>query len=267
MLEIPDLKKYIKNTVKDPRQKNKITYKIWDIIVVAFLAVLADANDFEEIVDFANCNYEWLRKSLLLTGGIPDSQTYQRVFSLLNSKVLNEILVEFLKRFTVKEEKYDFLHIDGKIDRYSGRNGNKTLNCLNVYSENMGICIVTKEINDKTNEIPATTEVVSSMDLKDIIVTWDALNTQKENVKAVKDSGGEYVVALKNNHKTLYKDVVDYFEDEDLLKLVKSKNYYKTTQKRGNEIIEYEYFLEEKIEYAIENKIEILEEYKKWNGL
>ena len=39
--------------LKDERQKGKITYKIWDIVVVVILAVLADCNEWEEIEDYA----------------------------------------------------------------------------------------------------------------------------------------------------------------------------------------------------------------------
>ena len=39
--------------LNDERQKSKITYKIWNIVVVVILAVLADCNEWDEIEDFA----------------------------------------------------------------------------------------------------------------------------------------------------------------------------------------------------------------------
>ena len=39
--------------LKDKRQKGKVVYKIWDIVVVVILAVLADCNEWEEIEDYA----------------------------------------------------------------------------------------------------------------------------------------------------------------------------------------------------------------------
>ena len=35
--------------LKDERQKGKVIYKIWDIVVVVILAVLADCNEWEEM--------------------------------------------------------------------------------------------------------------------------------------------------------------------------------------------------------------------------
>ena len=46
--------------LKDERQKGKITYKIWDIVVVTILAVLADCNEWEEIEDYAQEEKEFL---------------------------------------------------------------------------------------------------------------------------------------------------------------------------------------------------------------
>ena len=44
---------------------------------------------------FAIKNKEWLRNFLLLTGGIPSAQTYERVISLLESNEINKICIEF----------------------------------------------------------------------------------------------------------------------------------------------------------------------------
>ena len=50
-IEIEKLKELKKKSMmlKDKRQKGKIVYKIWDIVVVVILAVLADCNEWEEI--------------------------------------------------------------------------------------------------------------------------------------------------------------------------------------------------------------------------
>lgn len=44
-------------------------------------------------------------------------------------------------------------------------------------------------IEEKTNEITAIPKVIKRLNFKNVICTWDALNTQKENVKAVRAKG------------------------------------------------------------------------------
>lgn len=72
----------------DTRQSKKCTYKIWDIIVVTFPALLANCDNWEEITTFAIRKKDWFKNFLKLSGGIPSSKTYEKIFSILNPKEL-----------------------------------------------------------------------------------------------------------------------------------------------------------------------------------
>lgn len=255
--------------LKDERQKGKITYKVWDIVVVTILAVLADCNEWEEIADYAKDKKDFLKTFLKLTGGVPSSKTYERVISILDSNELNKIFVEFIKDIQFMEEKYfkDILSFDGKVDKGSARNQGtivketKPLNVLNVYSDKLQMCIEQEMIEEKTNEITAIPEVIKRLDLTNVICTWDALNTQKENIKAVISKGGDYCVALKRNQGNFYQDIEDYF-DEDRLCIIESGyegGYQLSREKSHNSVITYEYYQTEKIKWYAE--------YEKWEGL
>ena len=270
-IEIAKLKELKEKTMmlKDERQKGKVVYKIWDIVVVVILAVLADCNEWEEIADFAEDEKNFLKKFLKLTGGIPTAKTYERVISIVDSKELNKMFVEFVKDIQFMEEKIfkDILSFDGKIDKGSARRkgyiveDTKPLNVLNVYSDKLQMCIEQEMIEEKTNEITAIPEVIKRLDLTNVICTWDALNTQKANVKAVISKGGDYCVALKANQGNFYSDVQDYF-DEDRLMIIQSGyegGYQLTREKNHKAIITYEYYQTEKVDWY--------EEKEEWEGL
>ena len=135
--------------LKDERQKGKVIYKIWDIVVVVILAVLADCNEWEEIEDYAKEEKEFLKNFLKLTGGIPSAKTYERVISLIDCQELNKIFVDFVKSIQFMENKFfkDILSFDGKVDKGSSRKKGyiveetKPLNVLNVYSDKLQMCI------------------------------------------------------------------------------------------------------------------------------
>ena len=270
-LEIRKLKELKEKSMmlNDKRQKGKVTYKIWDIVVVTILAVLADCNEWEEIADYAKDKKEFLKTFLKLTGGIPSAKTYERVISILDSNELNKIFVEFIKDIQFMEDKYfkDILSFDGKVDKGSARNKGymvdetKPLNVLNVYSDKLQMCIEQEIIEEKTNEITAIPKVIKRLDLTNVICTWDALNTQKENVKAVISKGGDYCVALKRNQGNFYQDMEDYF-DEDRLSIIESGyegGYQLSREKSHNSVITYEYYQTEKVKWYAE--------YEKWEGL
>lgn len=255
--------------LKDERQKGKIVYKIWDIVVVVVLAVLADCNEWEEIADYARDKKDFLKKFLKLTGGIPTAKTYERVISLIDSQELNKIFVDFIKDIQFMDDIYfkDILSFDGKVDKGSSRKKGyiveetKPLNVLNVYSDKLQMCIDQEMIEEKTNEITAIPDVIKRLDLTNVICTWDALNTQKDNVKAVTSKGGDYCVALKANQGNFYKDVQDYF-DEDRLLIIESgyEGAYQLTREKNHEaVITYEYYQTEKVNWYEEKNL--------WDGL
>jgi predicted transposase YbfD/YdcC len=256
-------------TLKDTRQQGKVTYKIWDIVVVTILAVLSDCNEWDEIEDFAKSKISFLKKFLKLTGGIPTAITYERVIGILDSSILNSIFIEFVSKIKY-EKSYEFkdiLSFDGKVDNGSSRKESmhhkkiKGLNVLNVYSDSYGMSIMQEMIEDKTNEITVIPKLIEQLDLKDVICTWDALNTQKDNVKAVVDKHGDYVVALKGNQENFYEDVKDYLDQErlDIIKSGYEGSYLLEREKSHGAVITYEYYQTEKVKWY--------EEHEKWAKL
>ena len=252
----------------DPRIKKKCTYKIWDIVCVVIIATIANCNEWEEIYDFAIEHRKWLRSFLLLTGGIPTAKTFENVMTIINPNELQKLCHYIYEELIIETRKgKDFYHFDGKIDKGSKRKRDKNnekikpLNVLNVYSECAGMCIDQEMIEDKTNEIPAIPKIIERLDLKGVICTWDALNTQTDTVKAVIDKKGDYVGALKGNQGNFYKDVQDYF-DEDRLLIIQSGYegaYKKEIEKSHSQIITYEYYQTEKVKWY--------EEHEKWEKL
>jgi len=238
--------------IKDSRVKGRTKFKLWDIIICTILAVLFGAQDWDDVHDFTQNYYKLLKEFLLLTGGVPCAKTYERVFAIINSKTLEDILTEFIISFNIKSNlEEDIINLDGRVSRGSAREETtykekqKPLNILNAYSNKYGICLASEMIEDKTNEIPTIPKILKRFQVKGNIITWDALNTQAENIKAVIDLGGDYVVPIKGNQGNFYKDLIDYFDEKKLdeIKAGNTKsNYLDYYEKRGSNSIHYEYF-------------------------
>lgn len=223
---LKQLKESLKS-LKDTRNQNMIIYKLWDVVICVMLASFADNNTWEDIHNFVVDNYKWLKSFLQMTGGIPTTDSYERILSLVDSDELNNILFDFFKTITFNvSPDINLLNFDGRVNNGSKINStimNDTkspLNCLNVYSNEYKYCIFTKAISDKTNEIPTVEELIKGLDLKGIIVTWDALNSQTKNVEAVINANGDYVIPIKKNHGIFYQDLVEYFDKKDVNKLL-----------------------------------------------
>lgn len=66
--------------------------------------------------------------------------------------------------------------------------------------------------------------LIKQIDGKGCVVMADAMNTQKETVKAfIEEAYRDYCFALKENQKTAYLEVKEYFSCEGLTKEMKAK--------------------------------------------
>ena len=70
--------------LSDSRQKAKKVYKIWDIVVVAFLAILGNCNVWEEIHDFTQARNAYFKNFLILSSGFPSAITYKNIKIFFN---------------------------------------------------------------------------------------------------------------------------------------------------------------------------------------
>lgn len=248
---LKELKESLK-LLKDSRNKNMISFKMWDVITCVILASFADCDDWEEIHEFVVDNYSWLKSFLQMTGGIPKASSYERIISLVNSDELNKILFNFFKTLTRKlNPEIKLRNFDGRVNNGSKRNTTvinekkSPLNCLNCYDNEYGYCIETVPIDEKTNEIPTIETLINGMNLKGIIATWDALNTQTKNVKAVINAGGDYIIPIKGNQENFYNDLKLYFDSKKCEEIIAGNSnsvYYSESEKSHSAFIKYEYF-------------------------
>lgn len=187
-----------------------------------------------------------------MTGGIPKASFYEIIISLIDANELNKILFDFFKTLTRKlNPEIKLRNFDGRVNNGSKRNntilnnGKKPLNCLNCYDNEYAYCIETVPIDEKANEIPTIETLISGMDLTGIIATWDVLNTQTKNVKAVINAGGDYIIPIKENQKNFYNDLKLYFDQKRCEEIIAGNSksvYYTESEKSHSAYIKYEYF-------------------------
>lgn len=268
----PTVLKKLKEELKqvtDKRQKSKTKYKMWDILCYVIFASFSGVETWEDIVEFVESHRDFFRSFLLMTRGIPNWQTIERVMAIIDSKELENILVNFFQTITFNSSKEtDLINIDGRVDCGSARKETNyndkitPLNVLNAYSNNYGICLASERISDKSNEIPTIPVILERLNIKQTIVTWDALNTQKTNLEAVINKKGNYVVPVKKNHPNFNADLELYFDDltqEQIIAGRLDSAYLKQEEKSHSCFITYEYFQTSDVKWY--------HEYKEWKGL
>ena len=242
--------------VVDSRIKAKCKYSTKFIVVITFLAILDIRETWQEIADFAEDKKDFLSKFIEYPDTLPVHDTYMRVFAKINSESLEKVIVSFLSECinkVVKEnieknsEDFDHLAIDGKALRLSGRKYNyedKVPNCqlMHFFDVSNQQCIKSVVISEKTNEIPIAQQILPTLDIKNKIVTADAMNCQKKTVEVIINGKGHYVLAIKGNHSEFHQDIESHFKDK-LDSIKDTKDYYKMEiEKNHNQVETREFF-------------------------
>lgn len=84
------------------------------------------------------------------------------------------------------------------------------------------------KVKKGTNEITTIPEVLDRLNLKNKVVTIDAIGTQINIVDLISRKKGDYVLALKKNQHQLYDDVSRYMDDVASNQITDSSvQYYK----------------------------------------
>ena len=255
----------IAKKLNDERVQYKVRHNMSDIVIIALLGILANANTWNEIHCFAVSHEKWLKTFLELPSGIPSHDTIQRVVAIINPSTLYtstvKYIINLINNLSQPTKEKDVKSMDGKTINGSSRSELTTekilpTNVMSIYSHDYGMSIIQDFIGEKTNEIPMGPELIKQLNLSDSIITADALNTQKETVKAIVKAKGEYVLALKANQGTMYNEVSEYFRDNDL---IKDSEYYSETEKSHSKFIKREYYMTSNI-YWISN-------HKDWKNI
>lgn len=269
---LKDFSMTIENNLTDERAD--ISYQpLVNIVMITFLALMGNANEWTEIYEFGVMHKEWLSKFLDLKYGIPSITTIRTTIGIIDTKELENICVNYMIKkikelqelFKIEEtDEKDIMAYDGKICKGSSRKNTvqgkiKPVNAMSAFNVTKDICVATKFIEEKTNEIPTGPELIKMLDLTNTISTFDALNTQEKTIEAIVKQNGNYVAAVKGNQGTLHNDIKLYFEDANCYKKAKEESYYEEKEKAHNCV--------EKRIYVMTSKIEWLEGKEKWKNI
>ena len=195
----------------DPRIERTRRHELFDLLVVALCGTIAGADSWADIERFGNERLDWLRTFLRLENGIPSHDRFGRVFSLLDPAKLVACIRQWLEE--VGREIGKHIAIDGKTLRgsFDQAAGQNPLHLVSAWACEARLTLGQVATDAKSNEITAISLLLELLDLKGATVTIDAMSCQKEIAQQIVARGGDYLLALKDNHPTLHTAVAEQF--------------------------------------------------------
>lgn len=201
--------------VFDARSRRGVRYSLATLLVIIFLAKMSGEDRPTGIADWGKARSELIVKSLHLSYyRMPHANTIRWVLrEVIDPLQFQQLSNEYLQLHSQAETEQ--IALDGKTMRgtipYGEMRGE---HLISGYSVENGTVLTQKEVDCKENEIVAAPEALAEVDLRDIVVSGDAMQTQRGLSQQIIEAGGDYLFPVKDNQPKMRQAIEQLFAPE-----------------------------------------------------
>jgi predicted transposase YbfD/YdcC len=180
------------------------------LLVLLILAKLGGEDGMKGMAEWVRLRGRGLMQLLnLRRDSLPHQTTYERVLERLDVEEVERVVGSF---FAHREAGNLSITLDGKVLRGTIPAGETHgVHLLAAYVPEQGVVLMQVEVEDKTNEITAAPRLLAALDLRDCVVTGDAMFTQRDLCQQIVLAGGDYVFPVKDNQPAVHRAIADVF--------------------------------------------------------
>lgn len=235
-------------SLSDPRHTRNRKHLLVDVIVISVCALVSGCDGPTAIHRFASNRQGWFAEFLDLPNGIPSRDCIRRLLMVLRPEAFQKCFQTWISEAVQADDKGSarLIAIDGKACRRSHDklNGLGALHIVSAWASEEGIALGQVATEEKSNEITAIPQLLEQIELKDSLVTMDAMGCQKDIAQAIVKGRGDFVIAVKDNQPKLYEAIKNYFEGH-LNRDLEDLNYrcHETSDEGHGRMDERSYFL------------------------
>jgi predicted transposase YbfD/YdcC len=199
------------SSLADKRHARGKRYDLAVLLMIATLAKLAGCQHTAAIADWARLRSQALARLFRLPrASMPSLSTWNRVFGqAVDVEELERIISDYLCSVVQREplDGYCCAAIDGKTLRGTLRIGQRGVHLLAIYLPHEGLVLAQVEIDVKANEISAAPGVLAQADLTGLVITADAMFTQRYLCLQIVAAQADYIMQVKENQPRLLEDI------------------------------------------------------------
>ncbi|SQD77852.1 conserved protein of unknown function, might belong to Transposase [Moritella yayanosii] len=147
-------------SIEDPRQEAKVSHPLFDIMFVTLCAIIAGADGWKEIQEYAEGHLEWFQKHGMLLNGAPVDDTIARIISRIKPDQFRQSFINWMQSIN-KLSNGELIAIDGKVLRssYNRDDRKSTIHMVSAYACANKVVIGQLKTDIKSNEITAIPEL------------------------------------------------------------------------------------------------------------
>lgn len=199
--------------VTDPRKPRGVRHGLVVVLTTAVCAVAAGARSFVAIAEWVADLPDTVAEHLGIAARCPSESTIRRVVQDVDADRFDAALATFVQQqctVLALPGRRRALAIDGKTvrgSRASGPDGEQPArHLLAVIDQHTRVVLGQVSVDGKTSEISRFTpllDTLATLDLTDVVITADALHTQREHVEILAARGAHWVLTVKGNQPRL----------------------------------------------------------------
>jgi predicted transposase YbfD/YdcC len=235
-------------SLSDPRHTRNRKHSLVDIVVVAVCGMVCGCDGVTAIHRWASNRLDWLKGFLALANGVPSRDCIRRLLMALQPQAFQQCFQGWIAQAVRTDEggPARLVAIDGKACRRShdAAQGLGPLHIVSAWASEEGVALGQVATDQKSNEITAIPLLLKQIELKDALVTIDAMGCQKEIARGIAEGGGDFVIAVKDNQPKLREAIESYFHkhlEQDFEELRYRR--HETTEKGHGRLDERAYYL------------------------
>jgi predicted transposase YbfD/YdcC len=168
------------------------------------------AEDFVEIVRWGHQKLPFLRRMLPFARGVPAHDTLNDVMNALDGALFSEALGAWVEG--LREDEPEIIAIDGKTSRRAKGCDRHPLHVVSAWAARQRLVLGQQATEEKSNKISAIPLLLERLQLTGALVTIDAMGTRTKIAEAILAKGADYLLALKDNQRSLAEEVALYLD-------------------------------------------------------
>jgi predicted transposase YbfD/YdcC len=195
--------------VADPRARRGVRHQLVTILAVSICAVTAGARSLVAIAEWAADLPVDIAEALALGRRPPCESTIRRVLGRLDGDGLDLALSTWIDARLPVDQGRRAVAVDGKTMRGARTSGapgkphRPARHLLAVIDHDARVVLGQAEVDGKTSEIHRFAPLLDGLDLREVVVTADALHTQRAHVDYLAGRGAHWVLTVKGNQPNL----------------------------------------------------------------
>jgi len=200
-------------TIADPRSPHGRRFSLLALLASACAAVLCGQTSYAAIAQWTRNQPPALLHALGFFRKPPTDGAFRYLFSLLDLDAFEAAVAAWIAQLlSVQPEQLRPTPLDGKTlcgsdDRLRG-----AVHLLSLLDGPTGGVLKQQAVDVKTNEHKAAFALLRGMVLHGRIITADAMFCHRDFAQEIRDRGGHYFFAVKDNQEQLQRDIASAFE-------------------------------------------------------